>query len=161
MRWKYDGESQDQYKCCLCCHVRTGTVFLGLFHLVWLDNKFMSENLTCLYTKYMYCTSCLLYLHGRYHINSCSASIMHEFLLFQFAHIIVLSMLAMVVLRPELVQHQPNGELVLDVDGNNQSMVHVHLGKMTDGKSLTCKMDKNVSMFWKSGLPEWPYLCVL
>ena len=40
------------------------------------------------------------------------------------------------VLRPELVQQQPNGELVIDIDGgtgDNQSMVHVHLAKMTNG----------------------------
>lgn len=85
MRWKHEGESQDQYRCCLCCHVRTGTVFLGLFHL--------------------------------------------------FVHILVLSLFAVVLLRPDLVQQQPNGELYIDVDtgeGNNQSMVHVHLAKMTN-----------------------------
>ena len=55
----------------------------------------------------------------------------------QFVHIIVLSLFAIVILRPELVQQQPNGELVIDLDGgagNNQSIVHVHLAKMTNGK---------------------------
>jgi len=34
MRWKIEGDDQNAYKCCFCCHVRTGTIFLGLFHLV-------------------------------------------------------------------------------------------------------------------------------
>ena len=60
-------------------------------------------------------------------------------ILLQFVHIIVLSLFAIVILRPELVQQQPNGELVIDLDGgagNNQSTVHVHLAKMTNGKKL-------------------------
>jgi lysosomal-associated transmembrane protein len=34
MRWKFDREDPNMYKCCLCCHVRTGTIFLGIFHLL-------------------------------------------------------------------------------------------------------------------------------
>jgi len=34
MRWKFEGDERNAYKCCMCCHVRTGTIFLGLFHLM-------------------------------------------------------------------------------------------------------------------------------
>jgi lysosomal-associated transmembrane protein len=33
MRWKLNGE-ENQYRCFLCCHVRTGTIFLGLVVLM-------------------------------------------------------------------------------------------------------------------------------
>ena len=40
MLWKYN-ENENMYKCC-CCHVRTGTLILGLITLViclrYLDN---------------------------------------------------------------------------------------------------------------------------
>ena len=57
----------------------------------------------------------------------------------QFVNIIVLSMFAIVIFRPELVQQQANGEMVIDLDGGaggNSSMVHVHLAKMTSGKNF-------------------------
>lgn len=34
MRWKYDSEDSRAFKCCFCCHVRVGTVILGLWHLI-------------------------------------------------------------------------------------------------------------------------------
>ena len=71
--------------------------------------------------------------------------------LLQFVHIIVLSLFAIVILRPELIQQQPNGEVVIDLDGgagNNQSTVHVHLAKMTNGRKLICC----IQMWWVHSL---------
>jgi hypothetical protein len=33
MRLKF-GDHRNDWKCCFCCHVRTGTIFLGIWHLV-------------------------------------------------------------------------------------------------------------------------------
>lgn len=33
MRFKYDSEHSNAFKCCFCCHVRVGTILLGLWHL--------------------------------------------------------------------------------------------------------------------------------
>lgn len=55
----------------------------------------------------------------------------------QFVHLLVLSLFAIIIFRPELIQQQANGELVLEIDGgpqNNQSTVYVHLAKMTNGE---------------------------
>jgi len=34
MRWKFEREDLEAYKCCFCCHVRTGTLILGLIDLL-------------------------------------------------------------------------------------------------------------------------------
>lgn len=34
MRWKFERDNFEAYKCCFCLHVRTGTLLLGLLHLV-------------------------------------------------------------------------------------------------------------------------------
>jgi len=34
MRFKFDREDPNAYRCCLCFHVRTGTVLLGIWHLL-------------------------------------------------------------------------------------------------------------------------------
>jgi lysosomal-associated transmembrane protein len=34
MRWKFEREDLEAYKCCFCCHVRTGTLILGLVDLL-------------------------------------------------------------------------------------------------------------------------------
>lgn len=34
MRTKFARDDPNAYRCCLCCHVRTGTVFLGILNLV-------------------------------------------------------------------------------------------------------------------------------
>ncbi|KAL4236441.1 Lysosomal-associated transmembrane protein 4B [Mactra antiquata] len=34
MRVKYDSEESSAFKCCFCCHVRVGTILLGLWHLM-------------------------------------------------------------------------------------------------------------------------------
>ncbi|KAL1140456.1 hypothetical protein AAG570_000388 [Ranatra chinensis] len=33
LRYKF-GERRNEWKCCFCCHVRTGTIFLGVWHLM-------------------------------------------------------------------------------------------------------------------------------
>jgi len=34
MRWKFEREDLEIYKCCFCCHVRTGTLLLGILDLL-------------------------------------------------------------------------------------------------------------------------------
>lgn len=34
MRWKYESQNLPAYRCCFCCHVRTGTLILGLVLLL-------------------------------------------------------------------------------------------------------------------------------
>lgn len=34
MRWKFEREDLEIYKCCFCCHVRTGTLILGIINLL-------------------------------------------------------------------------------------------------------------------------------
>jgi lysosomal-associated transmembrane protein len=34
MRWKFEREDLEIYKCCFCCHVRTGTLILGIIDLL-------------------------------------------------------------------------------------------------------------------------------
>ncbi|KAG8235267.1 hypothetical protein J437_LFUL014267 [Ladona fulva] len=34
MRFKFGGERRNDWHCCFCCHVRTGTIFLGIWHLI-------------------------------------------------------------------------------------------------------------------------------
>jgi lysosomal-associated transmembrane protein len=34
MRWKLEREDLEMYKCCFCCHVRTGTLILGIIDLL-------------------------------------------------------------------------------------------------------------------------------
>jgi lysosomal-associated transmembrane protein len=34
MRWKYERENLPAYRCCFCCHLRTGTLILGLILLL-------------------------------------------------------------------------------------------------------------------------------
>ena len=33
MRWRWDNDAAN-YRCCLCLHVNTGSVLLGMFHMV-------------------------------------------------------------------------------------------------------------------------------
>lgn len=33
MRFKFGGDGPDIYRCCFCCHVKVGTIFLGIFVL--------------------------------------------------------------------------------------------------------------------------------
>lgn len=32
--FKLSGTRRNEWRCMICCHVRTGTIFLGLWHLV-------------------------------------------------------------------------------------------------------------------------------
>lgn len=34
MRWKFVRSASTDYSCCFCCHVRMGTMFLGIFYLL-------------------------------------------------------------------------------------------------------------------------------
>ncbi|XP_071440284.1 lysosomal-associated transmembrane protein 4A isoform X2 [Hetaerina americana] len=34
MRFKFGSDRRNDWRCCFCCHVRTGTIFLGLWHLM-------------------------------------------------------------------------------------------------------------------------------
>ncbi|KAJ8305268.1 hypothetical protein KUTeg_015813 [Tegillarca granosa] len=34
MKLKFDSGDQNSFRCCFCCHVRTGTILLGLWHLL-------------------------------------------------------------------------------------------------------------------------------
>jgi len=34
MRWKFEREDLEMFKCCFCCHVRTGTLVLGILDLL-------------------------------------------------------------------------------------------------------------------------------
>jgi lysosomal-associated transmembrane protein len=34
MRWKFGRRQTAEYTCCFCCHVRMGTMFLGIFYLL-------------------------------------------------------------------------------------------------------------------------------
>lgn len=36
MRLKFDANDPNSYRCCFCCHVRVGTIVLGIFHLFLL-----------------------------------------------------------------------------------------------------------------------------
>lgn len=34
MRWKFGRRASADYSCCFCCHIRMGTMFLGMFYLL-------------------------------------------------------------------------------------------------------------------------------
>lgn len=34
MAWKFETATSSAYRCCFCCHVRTGALIIGLFHLL-------------------------------------------------------------------------------------------------------------------------------
>lgn len=34
MRWKFGRRQSNDYSCCFCCHIRMGTMFLGIFYLL-------------------------------------------------------------------------------------------------------------------------------
>lgn len=51
MRFKYSFEAETPYRCCFCCHVRTGSVILGIFHLVLHSALFFALITIFLYPK--------------------------------------------------------------------------------------------------------------
>lgn len=67
-----------RWRCCLCCHVRTGTIALGVWHLVSLNLKVICMGINC---------------------SNCSD---------QALHMLTLAAIAVVVLHPQAINPNPN-----------------------------------------------------
>nr|CAD7448351.1 unnamed protein product [Timema bartmani] len=46
MRLKFGERRRNDWTCCFCCHVRTGTIFLGIWHLPMKESRTMFRILT-------------------------------------------------------------------------------------------------------------------